>query len=123
MPLEALTLGASRLRMDVISSALLADPTPGSDALPSSNPDAETAEAPSAPSPVAVVDPSQLPYLLTLDEVAGLLRTTRRAVYARAERGLLPGIVYDGRRVLVRRDVLLRSLSERRAGSPGATRR
>jgi hypothetical protein len=79
---------------------------------------------PELPRPHApVVDPSQLPYLLTADEAAALLRTTRRAVYARAERGLLPGIVYDGRRLLVRRDVLLRSLTERRTASPGGTRR
>jgi excisionase family DNA binding protein len=70
-----------------------------------------------------VVDPSQLPFLLTADEAAALLRTTRRAIYARAERKLLPGVVYDGRRVLIRRDDLLRSLSERRAASPEGTRR
>jgi excisionase family DNA binding protein len=67
--------------------------------------------------------PDELPYLLTPEEVASLLRTTRKAIYARAERGLLPGVVRDGRRLLVLRDELLRSLGERRAASPGGTRR
>jgi excisionase family DNA binding protein len=61
--------------------------------------------------------------LLTADETAALLRTTRKAIYAMAERGCLPGVVRVGRRLLVRRDVLLESLSERRAASPGGSRR
>jgi excisionase family DNA binding protein len=65
----------------------------------------------------------QLPLLLTAAETANLLRTTRRAVYARAERGLLPGAIRDGRRLLVRRDDLLRYLEERRAPSPAEIRR
>jgi hypothetical protein len=52
-----------------------------------------------------------------------LLRTTRKAIYAMAERGCLPGVVRVGRRLLVRRDLLLESLSERRAASPGGSRR
>lgn len=67
-------------------------------------------------SPVpASPDPSSLPYLLTVDEVASLLRTTRKAIYARIERALLPGVVKDGRRVLVLRDDVLRYLRENRA--------
>jgi excisionase family DNA binding protein len=61
----------------------------------------------------------QLPLLLTAAEAANLLRTTRRAVYARAERGLLPGAIRDGRRLLVRRDDLLRYLEGRRTPLPG----
>ena len=64
-----------------------------------------------------------LAYLLTADEVAALLRTTRKAIYARAERGLLPGVIRDGRRLLVRRDDLLSWLDERRAASLGGQRR
>jgi excisionase family DNA binding protein len=64
-----------------------------------------------------------LPLLLTIDEVAGLLRTSRKAVYAIAERVQLPGITRIGRRLLVRRDDLLSWLDERRAASPGGTRR
>jgi excisionase family DNA binding protein len=64
-----------------------------------------------------------LAYLLTADEVAALLRTTRKAIYTRVERGLLPGVIRDGRRLLVRRDDLLSWLDERRAASPGGQRR
>lgn len=66
-----------------------------------------------------VTDAAALPYFLTPAEAAALLRTTKKAIYARAERGLLPGAVRDGRRLLVRRDELLGSLTERRATSPG----
>ena len=47
------------------------------------------------------------PLLMTADEVAILLRTTRKAVYAMVERGQLPGITRIGRRVLLRRSDLL----------------
>jgi excisionase family DNA binding protein len=63
------------------------------------------------------------PLLLTIDEVAALLRTTRKAVYAMAERAQLPGLTRIGRRLLVRRDDLLLWLDERRAASPGGLRR
>ena len=53
-----------------------------------------------------------LPFLLTADEAAALLRTTRKAVYAMADRGQLAGVTRLGRRLLIRRDDLLRSLSE-----------
>jgi excisionase family DNA binding protein len=62
-------------------------------------------------------------YLLTADEAAALLRTTRKAIYARAERGLLPGVIRDGRRLLVHRDALLSWLDQRRAASPERKRR
>jgi excisionase family DNA binding protein len=63
------------------------------------------------------------PPLLTIAEVAALLRTSRKAVYAMAERAQLPGVTRVGRRLLVRRDDLLSWLDERRAASPGGTRR
>ena len=71
----------------------------------------------------AVTELDALPVLLTADEVACLLRTTRAAIYALAERGGLPGIARIGRHLLVRREVLLRSLFEGRAPSPRGTRR
>jgi excisionase family DNA binding protein len=58
-----------------------------------------------------------LPVLLTVDEAASLLRTTRKAVYAMVERKQLPGVVRLGRRVLIRTEVLLDSLSQSRASS------
>lgn len=57
--------------------------------------------------------------LLTPAEVASILRTTTTAIYARIERGQLPGVIRDGRRLLVDRAALLDWLEERRATSPG----
>ena len=50
---------------------------------------------------------SRFPSLLTPAEVAELLRTTRKAIYAMVERGQLPGVVRIGRRVLFREAELL----------------
>jgi excisionase family DNA binding protein len=58
-----------------------------------------------------------LPVLLTVEEAASLLRTTRKAIYAMVERKQLPGVIRLGRRVLIRTDVLLNSLSQSRASS------
>lgn len=80
--------------------------------------DAELARTPSLRAALAA-----LPALLTADEVAAVLRTTRAAIYARAERGQLPGLIRDGRRLLVDRAVLLRWLDQRRAPSPGGSER
>ena len=55
--------------------------------------------------------------LLTADETADLLRTSRKAVYAMSERGQLPGVTRIGRRLLVRRDVLLDWLDQKRTRS------
>ena len=65
---------------------------------------------------------TDLPPFLTVDEAAALLRTSRKAIYARAERGQLAGAFRDGRRLLIVRDVLLQDV-ERRAASPGVNRR
>ncbi len=61
-----------------------------------------------------------LPHLLTADEVAELLRTTRKAIYAKAARCELPGRVFIDRRLLFDRTVLLRWLKEKQAMSPGS---
>jgi excisionase family DNA binding protein len=59
-----------------------------------------------------------LPILLTVDEAASLLRTTRRAIYAMIERRLVPGVIRIGRRVLFRADDLPHWLDRKRAPSP-----
>jgi excisionase family DNA binding protein len=60
----------------------------------------------------------ELPRLATTDEVATMLRTTRKAVYSMAERGQLPGVTRIGRRMLFRMDELLHWLDQKRAPSP-----
>ena len=61
---------------------------------------------------------SSLPILLTVDEAASLLRTTRRAIYAMIERRQVPGVIRIRRRVLFRADDLLHWLDQKRAPSP-----
>ena len=64
-------------------------------------------------------DPARvLPMLLTVDEAADLLRTSRRAIYAMVERRQLPGVIRIRRRVLLRADDLLHWLDQKRASSP-----
>ena len=58
-----------------------------------------------------------VPTLLTADEVAVALRTTRKAIYAMIERDQLPGVVRIGRRVLVRQDALLDWLRQKSTSS------
>lgn len=43
------------------------------------------------------------PLLLTVGEMATLIRTTSKGVYVAAERAQLPGVVRIGRRLLFRR--------------------
>ena len=59
-----------------------------------------------------------LPILLTVDEAAELLRTSRRAIYMMLERHQLPGVTRIGRRVLFRSAALLDWLDQKRAPSP-----
>jgi excisionase family DNA binding protein len=59
-----------------------------------------------------------LPVLLTVDDAADLLRTTRRAIYVMIERRQLPGVIRIRRRVLLRADDLLHWLDQKRAPSP-----
>ncbi len=59
------------------------------------------------PRPPATTDPTALPYLLRAEEVASLLRITRKAVYSMVDRGEIPGVTKIGRRVRFQRDALL----------------
>lgn len=56
-------------------------------------------------------------FLLTVPEVAGVLRTSPKAVYSMVERGQLPGVTRLGRRVLIKRSELLDFLNHNRASS------
>jgi excisionase family DNA binding protein len=62
-------------------------------------------------------DRSEFPVLLTVDEAADLLRTSRRAIYAMVERRQLPGVTRIRRRVLFRTSELLDWLDQKRASS------
>ncbi len=64
--------------------------------------------------------PGQL--LLTVPQVARLLGMSAKAIYHRAERGQLPGMVRVGRSLRFRRAELVGSLSEGRGLSPKASR-
>jgi excisionase family DNA binding protein len=55
---------------------------------------------------------------LTVGEIAEMLRTSPKAVYAMASRGQLPGVTKLGRRLLIRADMLLDWLDQKRAPSP-----
>src|SRR5262249_12378322 len=68
--------------------------------------------------PTDVRDDTWVPLLLTVDETAELLRTSRKGIYAMVERGQLPAVTRLGRRVLVRSDVLLRWLCQKSTPSP-----
>ena len=60
---------------------------------------------------------NEIPMLLTVDEAADLLRTTRCAIYAMLERKQLPGVIRIRRRVLIRSSELLEWLDQKRAPS------
>jgi excisionase family DNA binding protein len=65
----------------------------------------------------------QLPMLLTADEVADVLRTTRKAVYAMVERGQLPGVTRLGRRRVLFRSGELLDFIDHNTPSPKENRR
>ncbi len=56
--------------------------------------------------------------LMTVFDVAQVLRTTPKAIYAMKDRGLLPRHIQIGRRILYPRAGLLQWLKEKRAASP-----
>ena len=62
--------------------------------------------------------------LMTVPEVAGVLRTSSQAVYAMIEHGPLPGVLRINRRVLFNGGVLLDWLGQKsRAIAEGVNRR
>ena len=57
---------------------------------------------------------TSLPYLLRADEVAQILRVSRKAVYCMVDRGEIPGVTKIGRRIRFHRDDLLAWLEAQR---------
>ena len=75
-------------------------------------PDDSTDPAPDHPR-----GPDDLPKFETVNEVAALLRTSPKAIYSMVGRAELPGVVRIGRRLLFRREALVKWLSEK-GGTP-----
>lgn len=50
---------------------------------------------------------SSLPFALTVDEAAALLRVNRKTLYAAIDQGNVPGILRLGRTIRIARDALL----------------
>lgn len=46
-----------------------------------------------------VIEGRNLPFLLTVDEAAAILRKTRKAIYSMIERNQLPGVRRQGSRI------------------------
>jgi len=61
--------------------------------------------------------------LLTMGELAVILRTSKKAVYAMHARGQLPPVIKIGRRILMPERDLLAWLEKRRVVSPTESRR
>ncbi len=57
-------------------------------------------------------NPNGLPFLLTVEEAADLLRTTKKGVYTMHYLGKLPGAIRRGPRLLIVRDHLLHWIRE-----------
>lgn len=63
--------------------------------------------SPRKPGGVGALPAGEDEVLLTVPEVAALLRTTRKGIYTMMGRGRLPGAVRIGKRLLFRRERLL----------------
>lgn len=62
--------------------------------------------------------PAPMPHLLNIDEVAKIIRTTRKGVYALIAKGGIGGVVRLGRRVLIDSYELQAWLDEQRVKQP-----
>ena len=73
---------------------------------------------PPAASPTSAAPASSpVPHLLTVDEVAEMLRTSRKGIYALIYKGALPGVIRLHRRLLIDRADLVKWLNQSRTVS------
>jgi excisionase family DNA binding protein len=66
--------------------------------------------------------PEELPAVLTVDEVAELLRVDRKTVYEQIARGELPGARRVGRAIRISRDAVIKWLAEGQGRVPRSRR-
>lgn len=66
---------------------------------------------------------NDVPAVLTVDELATLLRLDRKTVYAMVRRAEIPGVRRFGRAVRVHRDTVLRWLADGQGQAPRPRRR
>jgi len=88
----------------------------------SSNPESGLAEPTTAAGELTGVVWSPGQALLTVRQVAEFLGMSPKAVYHRAERGQLPGVIHVGRSLRFRRSDLVRFIGEGRGLSPTRSR-
>ncbi len=74
------------------------------------SPPASWGKSPNSTTIAKMAKRRDLDILLTAGEVAQLLRTTRRAVYSRVQRGEIPGVVRVGRSLRFQRAAVLQWL-------------
>lgn len=72
---------------------------------------------PASPPASSPPNAARVPHLMTVDEVAEMLRTTRKAVYALIYKGALPGVVRLSRRLLIDRGDLVEWINQSRSVS------
>ena len=61
-----------------------------------------------------------LPFSLTVDEAAGMMRVNRKTLYDLIAAGEVPGVRHYGRAIRIHRDTLLRWLADGSAPRSGA---
>jgi predicted DNA-binding transcriptional regulator AlpA len=66
------------------------------------------------PAEASTRDARELPELVTAEDVAAWLKTSRKAIYAKAERGMLPGATRLGGRLYFFRSDLVRWVEQGR---------
>ena len=72
---------------------------------------------------IAAIDPDNLPPVITVDEVAALLRLNRKTVYEQFKQGKIPGGRWFGNVIRFRRDSVLSWLGEGRGRASRSSRR